>query len=359
VAIAAEVVRCAQDNPVHPRTEGNLQFPNEGAIAPWPLGVKKEATRRLYQNTKHSKSTIQLRDSTATPSKYLREIWARFWAVILSFCSCALFFACVRVIAAIVLLCVCSYSLPYSGFDCDRLCKAWETPTCGDSSQTGPRSFYARVMGELDMLSSMSHFLVMVGRISNLNLPSMQWSSPSNNCLGWNMCFPSHDPRWPFFLERFGQIGEVALWLPLSVNGFQKGGQQGLRLRQPHHVRDGLLAMGGHHTHRLVFKGSAKTCVAPYVGLLWDFVALDPTRRPQHKPMTFGVCCVGQQTELHGIQGSRWWPPSSFSFDYRQSRMGCYLPFESKGRQCSNSIGQPHSSYLKESMRMYSSFVIG
>jgi hypothetical protein len=40
------------------------------------------------------------------------------------------------VVAVIVLLCACSYSLPYSSFDCVHLCKAWETPTCEDSSQT-------------------------------------------------------------------------------------------------------------------------------------------------------------------------------------------------------------------------------
>jgi hypothetical protein len=34
------------------------------------------------------------------------------------------FFACVRIVAAIVLLCVCFLFLPYSGFDCDHLCKA-------------------------------------------------------------------------------------------------------------------------------------------------------------------------------------------------------------------------------------------
>jgi hypothetical protein len=35
----------------------------------------------------------------------------------------------VRIVVAIVLLCVCTYSLPYSNFYC--------APTYGDSSQTG------------------------------------------------------------------------------------------------------------------------------------------------------------------------------------------------------------------------------
>jgi hypothetical protein len=34
------------------------------------------------------------------------------------------------------LMCV-FYSVPYSSFDCDHLCKVLETPTCGDSSHPG------------------------------------------------------------------------------------------------------------------------------------------------------------------------------------------------------------------------------
>jgi hypothetical protein len=56
----------------------------------WPLGAIKEAPRRLYQYTKHFKSTLQLRDSATTSFSDSREFWAHF-----SFCSCALFFACV------------------------------------------------------------------------------------------------------------------------------------------------------------------------------------------------------------------------------------------------------------------------
>jgi hypothetical protein len=96
--------RCSRGCPVHPRIENNFQFPNKGAMTPWPLGVIKEAPRCLYQDTKHSKSTLQLRDSATMLSKCLREIWARFWAITLLFCPCALFFACVRVVATILLL---------------------------------------------------------------------------------------------------------------------------------------------------------------------------------------------------------------------------------------------------------------
>jgi hypothetical protein len=66
--------RCSRGCLAHSRIEGNLQFPNEGATTPWPLGAIKEAPRTPYQNTKHSKSTLQLQDSAITPSKCLREI---------------------------------------------------------------------------------------------------------------------------------------------------------------------------------------------------------------------------------------------------------------------------------------------
>jgi hypothetical protein len=74
VTNAAEVVQCALDSPMHPWIEGNLQFPKEGATTPWPLGAIKESPKHLYQYTKHSKSTLQLQDSTTTPSECLREI---------------------------------------------------------------------------------------------------------------------------------------------------------------------------------------------------------------------------------------------------------------------------------------------
>jgi hypothetical protein len=44
--------------PRYHRTEGNLEFPKEGAMTPWPLGAIKETPMRLYQYTKHSNSTL-------------------------------------------------------------------------------------------------------------------------------------------------------------------------------------------------------------------------------------------------------------------------------------------------------------
>jgi hypothetical protein len=51
---------------------------------------------------------------------------------------CSLYYKddCVHVVAAIVFLCVFLLP-PYSGFGCKHLFKAWETPICGDYSQSG------------------------------------------------------------------------------------------------------------------------------------------------------------------------------------------------------------------------------
>jgi hypothetical protein len=38
-------------------------------------------------------------------------------------------------VVAVLCSCVCILTPPYSGFDCDHLCKARETLICGDSSQ--------------------------------------------------------------------------------------------------------------------------------------------------------------------------------------------------------------------------------
>jgi hypothetical protein len=35
MTIVDQSVRCAPNYPVHPRSEGNLEFPKEGAMAPW------------------------------------------------------------------------------------------------------------------------------------------------------------------------------------------------------------------------------------------------------------------------------------------------------------------------------------
>jgi hypothetical protein len=66
---------------------------------------------------------------------FVRERFERILELWLyRFDLCALLFACVRGVAAIVLL--CAFLLPsLLWFDWDHLCKAWETPLCGDSSQ--------------------------------------------------------------------------------------------------------------------------------------------------------------------------------------------------------------------------------
>ena len=55
--------------------------------------------------------------------------------------SVALIRALSSLLLCVVLLllcsCVCLYSLLTLMLDCDQLCKAWETPICGDSSQPG------------------------------------------------------------------------------------------------------------------------------------------------------------------------------------------------------------------------------
>jgi hypothetical protein len=53
------------------------------------------------------------------------------------FHSCALFFTCVCGLAAFVLLCVLLIHSLLLFLIVIILCKVWETPTCGDSSQTG------------------------------------------------------------------------------------------------------------------------------------------------------------------------------------------------------------------------------
>jgi hypothetical protein len=101
-----------------------------------PLGAIKGPPMRHEEVPKHHKSILQLRDSAATLLICWWEIWARFELWLYRFNLCALFFACVRGVAAIMLLCVFRLP-PYSGFDCDKLCKAWETPICGDFAQLG------------------------------------------------------------------------------------------------------------------------------------------------------------------------------------------------------------------------------
>jgi hypothetical protein len=89
----------------------------------------------MEQYIKYSNSTLQLWDSVTMLLNCLRDLSA--------FLSCdsivlvlALFSSLVCVLLLPLCSCVHVFTPLYSGFDIDRLFKTWETPTCGDSSQT-------------------------------------------------------------------------------------------------------------------------------------------------------------------------------------------------------------------------------
>jgi hypothetical protein len=101
-------VRCAPDSPVHPRTQGNPELPNEEPSTPRLLGAIKGTLRSMEHVSKHTLSTIQLRDSATTPPKWSREIWAYFlsrYSVVLLLRS-LLHFVCVA-----AALCSCVHIL--------------------------------------------------------------------------------------------------------------------------------------------------------------------------------------------------------------------------------------------------------
>jgi hypothetical protein len=60
------IVRCAPDNLVHPRTEGNQSLPNGAPTAPNSLGAIKGTPRRMDQYTKHPLNILQRRDFANT-----------------------------------------------------------------------------------------------------------------------------------------------------------------------------------------------------------------------------------------------------------------------------------------------------
>jgi hypothetical protein len=95
-----------------------FKWRNNGSLASWAI---KEAPRCLYQYTKHSKSTLQLRASATTPSKCLREIWALFWGVtILIWFSRSLLCLCACCCCDCSLVCVILLP-PLLRFDCDHV----------------------------------------------------------------------------------------------------------------------------------------------------------------------------------------------------------------------------------------------
>jgi hypothetical protein len=92
------------DCPVSSQIGKFFSFLVEKAMTPLALEAIKGALGRLYQNTKHSWGTLQLRDSTST----LFEVFERFERVselqLYRFCFCAISLACVHFVAVIVLL---------------------------------------------------------------------------------------------------------------------------------------------------------------------------------------------------------------------------------------------------------------
>jgi hypothetical protein len=114
------------------RQLGPSKWRSNGSLVPW--GYK----RIPYA---HGAVTQAPFEHTTTPNlcNHAFDLLERDLGVFLScnsvvlFCALSLF-TCVRVVA---LLCsgVRFYFHPYSGFDCKHLCKAWETPIYGDSSQ--------------------------------------------------------------------------------------------------------------------------------------------------------------------------------------------------------------------------------
>jgi hypothetical protein len=67
-------VRCASDNPVYPRTEGNQGLPNGVPMAARSLGVIKGAPGCHGVVHKHTLSNLQLLDFVTTLSFHYIEI---------------------------------------------------------------------------------------------------------------------------------------------------------------------------------------------------------------------------------------------------------------------------------------------
>jgi hypothetical protein len=128
-------VRCAPDSPVHRRTEGNQSLPNGGPTAPRSLGAIKGTPRCMKHYTKHLLNILQRRDFAITPLFH----WDRYLSASLSYDSALLFHVLFSWLVCVLLLQLkffCVFLLPLTiVFIWDHLCKAWETPNCGDSSQ--------------------------------------------------------------------------------------------------------------------------------------------------------------------------------------------------------------------------------
>jgi hypothetical protein len=100
--------------PVHMRTEDNPELPNEEPTAPRLLGAIKWTLRRMKQVSKHTLSTLKLRDSVIMPLKWSREIWAHFlsrYSVVLLLrslhicvCCCCIMLLCAHSIPSLTLV---------------------------------------------------------------------------------------------------------------------------------------------------------------------------------------------------------------------------------------------------------------
>jgi hypothetical protein len=135
VVVALFTVRCAPDSLVYPQTEGNQCLPNGATTAPRSLGAIEGTHRHMELYTKHPLNILQHRDTTTTLLLWQIEIRARVWVVTplrclmcssLNLFLCVLLWFCLLYVSLLPLLLWLIW---------DQLCKVWETPNCGDSSQ--------------------------------------------------------------------------------------------------------------------------------------------------------------------------------------------------------------------------------
>jgi hypothetical protein len=126
-------VRCAPDNPVHPWTEGKQGLPNGAPTAPSSLGAIK-GTQGAWSTTPSTHWTSYNAETSQSRHCFIEiEIWARLWVVTLLCCFvCSCLGLCVLLLQ-IMFLCVFLLPLPLCSLEI-KLCKAWETLNCGDSS---------------------------------------------------------------------------------------------------------------------------------------------------------------------------------------------------------------------------------
>jgi hypothetical protein len=114
-----------------------LGFHMEKPTAPRSLGAIKGPHMCLKLVSKHLEKFTTLWYDVTTSASDFSEIWG--W-VLCCFCDLVFLhsFLCDSYVCCyIVLLCVYSISIPYSELWFWSFVRLWETPSCGDSSQTG------------------------------------------------------------------------------------------------------------------------------------------------------------------------------------------------------------------------------